>query len=87
PYWLLQKGGKVNQDVLQELVYKFIRIPLTDRVQQISYLLTVHGKDVDITTIINNKLKKAIIEYKSEHGMSADDTISKELFKRLLHPN
>ncbi|HHB94867.1 MAG TPA: hypothetical protein ENK88_06955, partial [Campylobacterales bacterium] len=52
PYWLLQKGGKVNQDVVKELVYKFIRIPLTDRVQQISYLLQLHGKDVDVTTII-----------------------------------
>jgi len=87
PYWLLEKGGKVNEDVVQELVYRFIRIPLTDRVQQISYLLGVHGKDVAVTTVINNKLKKAIIEYKQEHGMGADDTISKELFKRLLYPN
>ena len=87
PYWLLNKGGKVNEDIVRELVNRFIRIPLTERVKQVSYLLALHGKDVDVTTVINDKLKKAIIEYKQEHGMSADDTISKELFKRLLYQN
>jgi len=87
PYWLLEKGGKVNEDIVHELVNRFVRIPLTERVKQVSYLLALHGKDVDVTTVINDKLKKAIIEYKQEHGMGADDTISKELFKRLLYPN
>ena len=86
PYWLLLKGGKVNPDVVDHLSHQFLREPLNKKIQQVSYLLALKGKDVEITRIMNDKLKQAIIEYKREHGMSADDTLSKKFYISLLNP-
>ena len=86
PYWLLSDGGKVNPDVVNYLAHQFLREPLNKKIQQVSYLLALKGKDVPVTRLMNDKLKQAIIEYKTEHGMSADDTLSKKFYISLLNP-
>jgi len=86
PYWLLLQGGKVNRDVLNYLSHKFLREPLNKKIQLVSYLLALHGKNVQITRLMNDQLKQAIIEYKREHGFPADDTLSKEFYVSLLKP-
>jgi hypothetical protein len=86
PYWLLLPGGKVNRDVLNYLSHKFLREPLNRKIQLVSYLLALHGKNVQITRLMNDQLKQAIIEYKKEHGFPADDTLSKEFYVSLLKP-
>jgi len=86
PYWLLLKGGKVNPDIVNELSHKFLRLPLNKKIEQISYLLKLRGKNVAVTSVMNDNLRQAIIEYKKEHGMEADDTITKELYISLLNP-
>lgn len=86
PYWLLLDGGKVNYDVINHLSHQFLREPLNKKIQQISYLLTLHGKDVPITRLMDDKLKQAIIEYKRDHGLPADDTLSKNFYISLLKP-
>jgi hypothetical protein len=86
PYWLLMQGGKVNPDVVNHLSHKFLREPLSKKIQQISYLLALKGKDVKVTTIMTPELKKAILEYKREHGLPVDETLSKEFYVSLLYP-
>jgi hypothetical protein len=86
PYWLLLGGGQVNQDVISHLSKEFLREPLNKRIQQVSYLLSLHGKNVQITRVMNNQLKQAIIEYKREKGMKADNTLSKSFYTSLLNP-
>jgi len=87
PYWLLiKKGGKVDQNVLNALVHQFLREPLNKKIEQVSYLLKLRGKDVEVTRIMTPKLKKAIIEFKKEHGLPPDETLSKEFFIKLLTP-
>jgi len=86
PYWLLLKGGKVNPDVVDYLSHQFLREPLNKKIQQVSYLLALKGKDVQVTRVMNNQLKQAIIEYKTEHGMPANDTLSKKFYISLLNP-
>lgn len=84
PYWLLIKGGKPNSDIIDTLSRRFLHQPLNKKIQQVSYLLALHGKDVSVTRAINPKLKQAIISYKQEHGLGADDNIDKKLFVSLL---
>jgi hypothetical protein len=86
PYWLLLKGGKVDQNVLNNLVHQFLREPLNKKIEQVSYLLRLRGKDVEVTRVMTPKLKKAIIEFKKEHGLPADDTLSKDFYIALLTP-
>ncbi len=49
PYWLLLKGGKVDRNVLSNLLYSFLREPLNKKIEQISYLLNLEGEDVEVT--------------------------------------
>ncbi|MCH9739251.1 MAG: hypothetical protein K0U38_00195 [Epsilonproteobacteria bacterium] len=84
PYWLLLDGGKVNRDVVNHLSGEFLREPLNKKIEKISYLLALKGKNVQVTRLMNNQLKQAIIEYKSAHVMRADDIISKKLYLSLL---
>jgi len=87
PYWLLiPKGGKVDQNVLNNLVQQFLREPLNKKIEQVSYLLALRGKNVKVTRIMTPELRKAIIEFKKEHGLPADDTLSKEFYIALLTP-
>ncbi len=83
PYWLLT-GGKVNQDIVDYLTKRFLRDRLSQKIQKVSYLLSLRDSNIQPTTMMNDALKQAIINYKSTHGMSADDTISLELYKSLL---
>jgi hypothetical protein len=87
PYWLLvKKGGKVDQNVLNSLVQQFLREPLNKKIEQVSYLLQLRGKNVKTTRIMTPELRKAIIEFKKEHGLPANDTLSKEFYIKLLTP-
>ncbi len=86
PYWLLLNGGKPNRDIINYLSHSFLREPLNRKIQLVSYLLALHGKNVQITRIMTDDLKRAIIEYKSEHGLPADDTLSKKFYISLLNP-
>lgn len=84
PYWLLLDGGKVNRDVVNHLSAVFLREPLNKRIEKISYLLFLQGKNVRVTSVMDEQLKQAIREYKAAQGMRADDIISKKLYLRLL---
>jgi len=86
PYWLLLKGGKPNRDIVNYLSHSFLQEPLNKKIQLVSYLLAVHGKNVQISRLMNPQLKQAIIEYKSEHGLPANDTLSKKFYISLLNP-
>ncbi len=86
PYWLLMKGGKVDRNVLNNLMHQFLHEPLNKKIEQVSYLLMLHGKNVKVTRLMNDQLKQAIIEYKREHGLPPDDTLSKEFYRSLLEP-
>jgi|GEM_PF-2546901 len=86
PYWLLLKGGKVDNNVLNTLVHQFLREPLNKKIEQVSYLLALRGKNVEVTRIMTPELKNAIIEFKGEHGLPADETLSKEFYIALLTP-
>jgi len=85
PYWLLVDGGKVNYDIVNYLLKNFLREPLNKKIQMISYLLALKGvNNVQPTRVMTPELRKAIIDYKAAHGMPANDTITKELYKSLL---
>ncbi|NPA61098.1 MAG: hypothetical protein GXO06_02300, partial [Epsilonproteobacteria bacterium] len=84
PYWLLLKGGKVDRNVLSNLLYSFLREPLNKKIEQISYLLKLRGEDVEVTRIMNDNLKEAILKFKSEVGLPPDDTLSRDLYIALL---
>ncbi len=85
PYWLLVDGGKVNYDIVNYLLKNFLREPLNKKIQMISYLLALRGAEgVQPTRVMTPALKKAIIDYKVAHGMPANDTITKRLYKSLL---
>jgi hypothetical protein len=86
PYWLLLEGGKPNRDIIDYLSKSFLKEPLRRKIQLISYLLYLHGKDVQITSVMTDNLKKAIVEYKTEHGLPADETLSKKFYVTLLNP-
>jgi len=83
PYWLLT-GGKVNSDILNELSRKFVRGTLNQKIQKVSYLLSLNGANVQTTSMMNPTLKSAIIKYKQAHGMGADDSIDNKLYLSLL---
>ena len=83
PYWLLT-GGKVNNDVVGYLKGNFLQLPLNIKIEQINYLLGLRGYDVRGTTVMNAQLKKAIIDYKSTHGMTPNEVLSKKLYISLL---
>ena len=85
PYWLLSSGGKVNRDVVNHLSRTFLREPLNKKIEMISYLFALKGTNgIQPTRIMTPELEKAIIQYKSQHGMSANKTISKKLYLSLL---
>ena len=86
PYWLIMKGGKVDNNVVNSLMHQFLHEPLNKKIEQVSYLLNLHGKNVQITRLMNKQLKQAIIEYKREHGLPANDTLSKKFYRTLLQP-
>ncbi len=58
------------------------------KIEQISYLLKLRGEDVEVTRIMNDNLKEAILKFKSEVGLPPDDTLSRDLYIALLtnHP-
>ena len=83
PYWILT-GGKVNQDVVAHLKPMFLRDSLSKKIQKVSYLLSLKNTNIQTTGIMNNTLKQAIIQYKSAHGMSANDIIDTQLYMSLI---
>lgn len=83
PYWILT-GGKVNSDIVSHLSSRFLRDPLNKKIQKVSYLLSLNGANIGVTSMMNAELKQAIIKYKSTHGMRADDTISRKLYMSLI---
>jgi hypothetical protein len=83
PYWLLTRG-KVNQDIVAHLSRRFLRDRLNQKIQKISYLLSLRNTDIQTTTMMNSTLKQAIINYKVANGMAANDIISTKLYKSLL---
>ena len=85
PYWLLSNGGKVNRDVVNHLSRTFLREPLNKKIEMISYMFALKGVNaIQPTRIMTPALEKAIVQYKSQHGMSANKTISKKLYLSLL---
>ncbi len=83
PYWLLTRGD-VNQDIVAHLTRGFVRDKLNQKIKKISYLLSLRNKNVHPTTMMNTTLKQAIIDYKVAKGMTANDTLSIQLYKSLL---
>ena len=83
PYWLLT-GGKVNHDVVAYMSRTFTQKPLNAKIEQINYLLALRGYNLTGTRVMNMKLKKAIINYKSSHGMTPNEVLSKKLYISLL---
>ena len=83
PYWLLT-GGSVNQSIVTDLKAKFLRGSLSDKIQKVSYLLSLQNPNIKTTGMINNALKQAIIQYKSKHGMAANDIIDTQLYMSLI---
>lgn len=83
PYWLLTKGD-VNQDIVAHLTRSFVRDKLNQKIKKVSYLLSLRNKNVQQTTMMNATLKQAIIDYKVAKGMTANDTLSIQLYKSLL---
>ena len=83
PYWLLTRG-KVNQDIVANLSRRFLRDKLNQKIQKISYLLSLRNSGIQTTTMMNSSLKQAIINYKVANGMAANDIISTRLYKSLL---
>lgn len=83
PYWILT-GGKVNRDIVSNLSSKFLRDPLSKKIEKVSYLLLLEGADVQVTRMMNDELKQAIIKYKSTHGLGADDIIDSKLYMNLI---
>lgn len=83
PYWLLTRGN-VNHDIVNHLSRAFLRDELGKKIQKISYLLSLRGTGVQITNMMNSNLKQAIINYKTAHGMPANDIIDSRLYKSLL---
>lgn len=86
PYWLLSNGGKVNRDVVNHLSKTFLREPLNKKIEIISYLFALKGVNgiSKSTRIMTTALEEAIINYKSQHGMTANKSISKKLYLSLL---
>ena len=85
PYWLLSDGGKVNRDIVNHLSQTFLREPLNKKIEMISYILALKGNNgIQPTRMMTPKLKEAIIQYQSQHGMTPNGTISKKLYLSLL---
>lgn len=85
PYWLLIDGGKVNRDVVNSLSATFLREPLNQKIQMISYLFALKGTGgIQPTTIMTPKLKEIITQYQSQHGMTPNGSITKKLYISLL---
>jgi hypothetical protein len=83
PYWLLT-GGKVNSDIVSHLSSRFLRDTLGRKIQKVSYLLSLSGANVKVTSMMNPELKQAIIKYKSTHGMPANEIIDSNLYMSLI---
>jgi len=83
PYWLLTRG-EVNNDIVSHLSTHFIRDKLSKKIQKVSYLLSLRETSIQITTMMNSNLKQAIINYKTAHGMPANDILSGRLYRSLL---
>ncbi|NEW61293.1 hypothetical protein GSY74_08355 [Sulfurovum sp. bin170] len=83
PYWLLTGGG-VNSDVVSNLSIRFLRDPLNKKIQKVSYLLALQGANVQMTSMMNPKLKAAIIKYKTTHGLPANSDINRKLYMSLI---
>ena len=83
PYWLLTRGN-VNHDIVAHLSRNFLRDKLNKKIQKVSYLLSLRNRNIQTTTMMNENLKKAIIDYKVAHGMVANDIISTKLYTSLL---
>ena len=85
PYWLLGDGGKVNRDVVNHLSSTFLREPLNKKIEMISYLFALKGVGgIQPTRIMTPQLKTIITQYQSQHGMTANGSISKKLYLSLL---
>ncbi|CAA6800320.1 MAG: Unknown protein [uncultured Sulfurovum sp.] len=83
PYWVLT-GGSVNQDIVAHLKTRFLRDNLSRKIQKVSYLLSLQNSKIKPTGMMNSDLKQAIIQYKSTHGMSANDIIDTRLYMSLI---
>lgn len=83
PYWLLTKG-KTDKDIFTYLSKTFIAAPLSSKIRKISYLLSIHGYNVQATSVITPSLRNAMIEYKTKKGLEANDFITKKLYLTLL---
>lgn len=83
PYWLLTKG-KTDKDILSHLSKNFIPAPLSFKIRQVSYLLSLQGYNIQASSVITPSLKKAIIEYKTKKGLEVNDFITKKLYLSLL---
>jgi hypothetical protein len=89
PYWIVTKQ-KADETMLDRLTKGFFRDTLSQKVLKISSLLyfkynqsLIYGK-IQPTKFMNHSLKSAIVKYKKSHNMSADTTISGQLYRSLL---
>jgi hypothetical protein len=88
PYWILTKK-QPNIAIVNYLSRIFLREKPYQKLYKISYLLTLRGYYSHPTSTMkengqDNGLKNAIINYKQSHGMRANSSISRELYRSLL---
>ena len=83
PYWILT-NGKVDKDVINHLSRTFLRNSLNQKIKKISYILSLKDRTVQSSNTMTPSLQKAIIRYKTAHGMEVNNFITKELYLSLL---
>ncbi|HFU75745.1 MAG TPA: hypothetical protein ENK66_05800 [Arcobacter sp.] len=83
PYWLVTHG-KADKDVLMHLSRSFLRETVTSKIRKISYLLTLAGYPVRVSSVMTPALKDAIVKYKISKNINPNDFITKELYLSLL---
>ena len=83
PYWVLTKG-KADPDVFSYLSKTFLRDSIALKIKKVSYLLSLHGYNIQPSSVMTPSLKEAIIQYKSKKSLEVNGFITKKLYLSLL---
>ena len=83
PYWIVTKQ-KADKTILNNLNKQFLEDSVSQKVLKISSLLHFKYNDIEPTKFMNHSLESTIIKYKKSHNMSADTTLSRQLYMSLL---
>ncbi len=82
PYWRLVPGGKPDSIVMLSITRDFYKLSKQQRVTKIQHYLYLHGYNVTLTGVQDNKTDQALATYGSKHTITA--SVDGETYRKLF---